>query len=280
MPSTMTTPELIVFTDLDGTLLDRTTYSFEAARPALDAIRRRAIPLVLVSSKTRAEMELYRERLENTCPFISENGGAVFIPREYFSFPFLHNRACRKYFVLELGIPYPAIVELLDSIRKETGIVIQGFSDLTEESLAFLSGLSLKEAECSKKREYGEPFSIEGGEKELAIVTQKIRERGLSYSWGGRFHHVFGGNDKGKAVTLLKNLYAKRYSSVTTLGIGDSPNDFPMLCAVDHPIFLKGDKADTPRKTERLTLIEGNGSRAWNFAILDFLSRWPTPVSG
>jgi len=82
----MTTPKLVIFTDLDGTLLGRETYSFEPAQPALQLIKHKGIPLILSSSKTRAEIELYRKKLENDHPFISENGGAVFIPKDYFPF--------------------------------------------------------------------------------------------------------------------------------------------------------------------------------------------------
>jgi len=54
---------LVVFTDLDGTLLDEETYSWEAAEPALAMLRERGIPWVMVTSKTRAEVEVLRERM-------------------------------------------------------------------------------------------------------------------------------------------------------------------------------------------------------------------------
>ncbi|MGB9606864.1 MAG: hypothetical protein ACPL88_13400, partial [Bryobacteraceae bacterium] len=54
---------LAVFSDLDGTLLDTARYDFTPALPALAALRRHGFPLVLVSSKTRAEMEYWRRRL-------------------------------------------------------------------------------------------------------------------------------------------------------------------------------------------------------------------------
>jgi mannosyl-3-phosphoglycerate phosphatase len=88
-----TTPKLVIFTDLDGCLLDRETYSFEPAQAALRLIREKEIPLILVSSKTRVEIEEYRRRLKNGHPIVSENGGAVFIPKDYFSFPFSHERS-------------------------------------------------------------------------------------------------------------------------------------------------------------------------------------------
>ena len=90
-------PNLIVFTDLDGSLLDSTTYSFKAATPALNALREQGIPLVLVSSKTRAEMEPLRQRLGHCDPFIVENGGAVFVPHGLFDFPLERMRTKSPY---------------------------------------------------------------------------------------------------------------------------------------------------------------------------------------
>ncbi|MEW6376370.1 MAG: mannosyl-3-phosphoglycerate phosphatase [Thermodesulfobacteriota bacterium] len=272
MQSMMTTPKLVIFTDLDGTLLDRKSYSFEPALPTLRVIRQKGIPLVLASSKTRAEIELYRKKLENDHPFISENGGAVFVPKGYFSFPFPYDRESEEYFVLELGTFYLLIIEVLNSIKKETGISIKGFSDLTEDELTSLCGLSLKEAQFAKNREYDEPFLIEGGEKEIEIVKGKIEGKGMNYVWGGKFHHILGKNDKGRAVEILKELYENEFFSISTVGIGDSLNDLPMLLAVDHPVFLKekeGIPAEVPIKN--LTWFEGTGPQVWNEAMLCLL---------
>jgi len=277
MPSTTTTPKLVIFTDLDGTLLDQETYSFEPARPALQMIKQKGIPLVLLSSsKTRTEIELYRKELENAHPFVSENGGAVFVPKGYLSFSFPYDRVLGEYFVLELGTFYPIILEILDSIKKETGIPIKGFSDLTEEELSSISGLSLEEAEFAKKREYDEPFIIEGGEREIETVRRKIEGKGMNYVWGGKFHHILGKNDKGKAVEILKELYENEFFSISTVGIGDSLNDIPMLLAVDHPIFLKEKEGISPEiPLKNMLMVDGTGPQAWNEAILNILRAYP-----
>ena len=73
----------VIFTDLDGTLLDHHTYSYDAARPALERLRKSEIPLIMVSSKTRIEIEVLRTEIGNREPFIPENGGAIFIPDDY-----------------------------------------------------------------------------------------------------------------------------------------------------------------------------------------------------
>jgi len=274
-----TTPKIIIFTDLDGPLLDRKTYSFEAALPAIHLVKQKGIPLVLSTSKTRAEIELYRKRLENDHPFICENGGAVFIPKDYFSFRFPYERELDWYFVIELGTFYLQIIEVLESIRKETAIPIKGFSDLTAKELKSLCGLSLEEAESNKEREYDEPFIVEGGQREIEIVRRKIQEKGLNYVWGGRFHRILGKNDKGKAVEILRELYENQFFSILTVGIGGSLNDVPMLLGVDEPILLKEEDDLLPEglsSTQNLTVIEGRGPKVWSEAVLNVLKKVKT----
>jgi mannosyl-3-phosphoglycerate phosphatase len=272
-----TTPKLVIFTDLDGTLLDRNSNSFDQAKPALRQIKEKGIPLVLSSGKTRGEIELYRNQLENDHPFISENGGAVFVPKHYFSFPCPYNRELDEYFVLELGTFYLQIVEVLESIKKETGISIKRFSDLSEEELASLSGLSLEEVALAKKRECDEPFIIEGGEREVDTVKKKIEVKGMNYAWGGKFHHILGKNDKGRAVEILKELYENEFFSISTVGIADSLNDLPMLSAADHPIFLRQKDDILPEalsSIQNLVIVDGTRPGAWNDVILSIVNRF------
>ena len=66
---------IIIITDLDGTLLHPASYSFGDAVPALEEVHEANIPVVLCSSKTKAEIEVYRRRMNNYDPFISETGG-------------------------------------------------------------------------------------------------------------------------------------------------------------------------------------------------------------
>ncbi|NWF94261.1 MAG: mannosyl-3-phosphoglycerate phosphatase [Syntrophaceae bacterium] len=266
-----TTRKLVVFTDLDGTLLHPDTYSFEPAIPALRLIKEKGIPLILSSSKTRAEMEFYRKKLDNHHPFISENGGALFVPKDSFSFPFPYDRETEEYFVLELGQSYAQIVEVFEIVKAETGMRMRGFSDMTDEELISLCGLSPEEVRFAKKREYDEPFVMEGGEEEVQLVKRKMGEKGMRYVWGGRFHHLTGKNDKGKAVRILKELYENQLFSIATVGIGDSLNDIPMLLVVDHPIFLKGEGTPLPEALSsipNLTIVNGTGPQAWNDIML------------
>lgn len=52
---------LLVFSDLDGTLLDSHSYDWQPAAPWLSRLREANVPVILCSSKTSAEM-LYLQK--------------------------------------------------------------------------------------------------------------------------------------------------------------------------------------------------------------------------
>src|SRR6266545_4005865 len=108
-----------IFSDLDGTLLNPQTYSFEPAKAALQLVEQQGVPLVFCTSKTRAEVEYWRRLTENRHPFVVENGGAVYIPRRYFPFAVPGARQRDDYHVIEYGRPYEDLVASLHAASSE-----------------------------------------------------------------------------------------------------------------------------------------------------------------
>src|SRR3979490_1166914 len=121
----------VVISDLHGTLLHGQTYSYNAALPAIESLKERNIPLVLCSSKTHLEMECWRERLKTEAPFIVENGGAIYIPRNYFPFRLKNVERRDGYDVIELGAPYRELVAVLQSASRESGCQTLGFHQMS-----------------------------------------------------------------------------------------------------------------------------------------------------
>ncbi|MGD9653150.1 MAG: mannosyl-3-phosphoglycerate phosphatase [Candidatus Dadabacteria bacterium] len=266
-------PRLVLFTDLDGTLLDHDTYSFEPAREALAALESENVPVVFTTSKTRAEIEKWRRLAGNSDPFISENGGAIFVPEGYFGGDFVYDRKENGYLVIELGAPHRELARALEAIRRETGIEIRGVSEMDVEEIVKLTGLGEEDAALVRKREYGEPFVVGGGIEAEKTVMDEIEKRGLRHTQGGRFHHILGRNDKGKAVSILKGLYVKEWGLVETAGIGDSLNDLPMLEAVDIPILVRkpGGGYDERIDIAGMAIADAPGPYGWNSAILKLI---------
>jgi mannosyl-3-phosphoglycerate phosphatase family protein len=269
--------QFIIFTDLDGTLLDYHTYSFAAAASALKLIARQQIPLVLCSSKTRAEIEHWREKLNNLHPFVSENGGGIFIPHTYFPANDLQSvwpktEMADGYAVLVLGTPYIILRETLEELRKD-GFEIKGFGDLDAAEVAQITELNPEEAALAKMREFDEPFVFAGEKTRLPALLAAVEKKGLHCIAGGRLFHLTGNSDKGKAVEILMQLYRKKLGEIPTLGLGDSPNDFPMLEHVDYPILVRNHRGEhDPRLTlPNLIKADGIGPEGWAQAVIDFL---------
>ena len=270
---------LVVFTDLDGTLLDHETYSYAPATEALDLLKRRRIPLILCSSKTRAEMELIQLDLQLRHPFISENGGAIFMPRAYFPFTLEGTRDAEGYDVMEFGAPYWQLVETLHRISAELKIRVVGFSDMSSEEIGQDSKLSPMEARLAKQREYDEPFRIPGSAPAVrSRLLDALHEAGLRCTKGGRYYHVTGVTDKGLAIRMLRSLYVQTWGKALTVGLGDSPNDLPLLQEVDVPIVVRNPATNTGARLLRKVPLARRtslpGPQGWNEAVLEVVEKY------
>ncbi len=278
----------IVFTDMDGTLIDHDTYSYEAAKPALDALKAQDIPLIFCTSKTRAELEVYVKELGISHPFISENGGAIFIPHNYFDIEFASSGKVSDYDVIELGTDYNTLRKALEDIRASVDFEIIGFGDMDDAGVSEDTGLDIESARLAKMREYDEAFRLGEGEdtpEAANRLIELIKSYGLNHTRGGRYWHIIGDNDKGKAVTILSEIYRRQFDNddakvkvnvkvkFKTIGLGDSQNDLPMLQAVDIPLLVQkpGGQHDVSITDAKINKVKGIGPVGWNLAILDIL---------
>lgn len=268
---------VVLFTDLDETLLDRETYSFAAAREALREVRRRSIPLVLCTSKTAAETLHLQDRLRLREPFVAEAGAAVHIPRGYFSGPIPEAEVDGDRLRLALACPRSEVLRGYDDLRAFTEGSIRGFSEMTLEEVVRETGLSPKEAARAMSREFDEPFRFLRREEEFAPRLSAVAEkRGLFVTRGGRYYHLHGRTDKGRAVGLLAELYRRELGPIRTIAVGDSRIDLPMLAAVDVPLLVARHDgthdATVTSALPRLRAIPRPGPAGWNEGVLRALS--------
>ncbi len=259
------TTQPIIYTDLDGTLLDHNTYSYEKALDALNILKKKKVPLIFCTSKTRAEIEKYRKELDIKDPFVSENGGAIFIPKKYFGFKFPFSRQIPDYYVIEIGTPIKRILNAIENIKKR-GHDITTFSDMSATVLSKDCCLKLNDAKNAKMREYDEAFKI-NIKKDEPKIRELIKKQGYNFTKGGRYCHIMGGNDKGKAVKILTNLFKRRYSQTNTIGLGDGQNDIPMLKEVNVPVIVKN-SAHSGLKVDFDTIrTKKEGHEGWSNAV-------------
>lgn len=269
----MPEPEYVIFTDMDGTLLDHYTYSYEAALEALDLIRKKNIPLVFCSSKTRAELEVYCKELELFHPLITENGGAIFIPEGYFDFPYEYDTLSDHYKVIELGVKYDILKKTLKEVSTDIQCEVIGFGDMDIDEVSMDTGLSTEAAALAKRRDYDEAFRVLSPAPKGEELEREIVRRGFTCTKGGRYYHIMGCNDKGRAVNILTGLYRRTWPGIRTVGVGDSRNDLPMLKAVDIAILVQkpGGIYDPAVTQQGIKKGDGIGPVGWNRELINIL---------
>jgi mannosyl-3-phosphoglycerate phosphatase len=265
-------PFIVIFTDLDGTLLEHDTYEWEAAKPALELLKHYGIPLIPVSSKTRAEIEVFQQKLGIMAPFISENGGGVYFPKNCYPEGPAGAVSEENLWKWSLGPSYGVLVKVLKEISDELGWVIRGFSEMTPEEISSYTGLDLETSHLAALREYDEPFIIvEPEEKDVIALEKAAERRGFHIMEGGRFYHIHGKKDKGEAVKRVILWYKRSQPRLISMALGDSPTDFSMLEQVDYPVLIRstGHFPGLKDRIPGLKITDEMGPDGWNSAVLD-----------
>jgi len=244
--------QILVFTDLDGTLLDHTSYSYAPAQKALTFIRKHRIPLILNTSKTRAEVRQLKRQLENTDPFICENGSAVYLPDGDGGFD-----------AKVEGSNYNSILSVLSQLRKD-GFRFRGFNDMPASEVSAVTGLSIDDASLSKKREATEPLLWQGSDEELQLFTTAIEHHGMRLVQGGRFYHVMNLTDKADGMNTVRRYFEELNGQPTiAIALGDGENDRGMLEQSDYPVIIPGKNYQLSIDNPAAVVAPDHGPRGW-----------------
>lgn len=257
----------LVFTDLDGTLLDHYSYQTEAAEETIAALKYNDIPIIPNSSKTLQEILVIRRQLNLQSPFIIENGAAVYIPINYFKFQpagtHLENDFWVKPFCQKSDYWLSLLAQQATQFRHD----FHGFSQLTNAQLAKLTGLEIEQATLAKMRQYGEPIDWLGSAQSKAEFIRHMTALGVNILQGGRFLHVSGHCDKGQAQRWLAEQYQQQYpqKKIVTIALGDSDNDSAMLEEASIAIQIKSPVHDFPnlKRTHQVYQSSQHGPIGW-----------------
>ena len=253
-------PSMIVFTDLDGTLLDHDSYSHAAALPALNKLRALQVPVVLASSKTAAEIAVLRHELNfDHVPAIVENGAGVLpagteAPQQSTDYTKLRTALARLPIALRSGY--------------------QGFGDWGDEGVAHNTGLPLAQAKLATQRQFSEPGLWTGPEHLKQEFLDALAQSGIAAREGGRFLTLsFGGTKAAQMGAILA-----QYETPFSVALGDAPNDVEMLETADLGVVIANPhRAPLPQLAQetqgKILRTELAGPSGWNQAMLEIIAQ-------
>ncbi|WP_407440066.1 mannosyl-3-phosphoglycerate phosphatase-related protein [Lelliottia sp.] len=262
---------LLVFTDLDGTLLDIHTYDWRPASAWLDKLQDHQIPVILCSSKTAAEtLEIQRDLGLDGLPFIAENGAVIQLDVRWDD----HPDAPR----LINGTPHSDICDVINSLRARDGYKLTTFDDVDEQVIGEWTGLNRERSSLARLHEASVTLIWRDSDEQMTKFEAELAQMGFKFIQGARFWHILdarGGKDQ--AVNWLIDEYRKREGFVpTTIGLGDGPNDAPLLDNVDYAVVVKSInrlgirlQEDIP---ERVYHTQQAGPEGWREGLDHFLS--------
>ena len=264
----------LVFTDLDGSLLDHHSYSYLDALPQLHMLEHLGIPVIPATSKTRQELEHIRAELGSKEPFIVENGAAVFIPVGYFAVQPVGTVERAGYWVREMSAPRSQWLEILTALSAQFPEEYEYFFRAGTAGIMRMTNLSEPRAIEANQREYSEPVKWLGDDNRKAEFIACLQARGANVLQGGRFLGVSGDCDKGRALCWLRDIYLQSAPGVSChdLAIGDSGNDSAMLEAAETALLVRSPVHDFPHLARNEGVIRSTdyGPAGWAEGV----ARW------
>ncbi|WP_428033458.1 HAD-IIB family hydrolase [Amphritea sp.] len=275
------TQQVLIFTDLDGSLLDHFSYSFHEAEPLLALLSELAVPVIPVTSKTRAELAALRIALNNPHPFIVENGAAVFIPDNYFINPPAGSFRVDDYYCYQFSKPREHWVAQLADLQPEFGEEFETFTSMGVTGIKASTGLSELAAQMANQREFSEPVRWLGTDERKQQFVAVLRQQGATVLQGGRFLHITGACNKGKALQWLNQQYADSApgSTFLTIAAGDSFNDVDMLQVADCAVVIRSPVHEPPQLVHsNLYLSSQTGPAGWVEGISQCLGATDKPA--
>lgn len=231
------------------------------------------MPVVLCTSKTRAELRALRRELGGPHIAIVEDGAGILVPPGIAPALRLPGaRRVRDGRLVRLAPAYATIRRAVAALRRATGGAAVGFGDMTVAEVAAATGLSPSAARLARRREFDEPFFfLRDVARHARGLARFAARRRLRVTRGGRLWHLHGRTDKGRATRLARELLERVHGALAIIALGDSPLDAPMLREADLPIIVpRPDGSADPelrRRLRRARVAPAPGPAGWAKAV-------------
>ena len=255
---------LWVVSDVDGTLMDH-SYDLTPAKETIKLLQELSIPVILCTSKTSAEVKVIRKQLSLTDPYIVENGAAIY-----------GESLIKVNGKIILGEKYEILENILNIISNEINYDLIPLNNLSDQEATELTGLKGESLDLMRDRHWSMPFlnPPETKEDEINIICKRFN---VEIFRGNRMSHMLSiASNKGKAINALKKYSNNPYIKI--IGLGDSPNDLPLLFNSDYKIVIPSPSGPNLKLLDSLkncnfTLASEPNGYGWKFEINKLINK-------
>lgn len=259
---------IVIFSGIDQVFSARDEFDDQTVKKLLLDLQEQNIPLIPITSKTRAEVLDWGKNFCLTSPFIIEQGSAIFIPQHELRFNLAETTSIDDYHLYQLGCNYTEARAALKVVQEEVSKILRGFGDMDEENIPSLIGGSIREAKKAKAREFSEYF-LTPNRLEIEQLQQVATEYGFRIVPGNKLSLIIG-KEAGVAMAIdwLKKNYQVIEGDLHTVGLGNKKQDLAWLEAVDIPVII-------PTENEVFSCSEG---RDWQISQQTDVAGWAESI--
>ena len=225
---------VVIFTDLDGSLLHRDTFQFDTIKDYIKSLVSKGVIIIPNSSKTEKEIENFIEELGVNLPYISENGSSIHglnLITSNFPDKLILSRGKEEL----LNIFENKVPEKL----KEKCFQISKMSKKEKENILGQKDEELKDA---LNRKYTLPFLFKGDKNEKNRLLKILNLNSLTLQEGGRVSNLCDNINKVKSMNRVIKILKKTEDKIKTIAVGDNFNDLEMLRNCDIPCLVFNDQ--------------------------------------
>ena len=231
-----------IVSDVDGTLMDH-HYDLTPAKETIKTLQKLSIPVILCTSKTASEVKVIRNELNLKDPYIVENGAAIY------------GETLKKVNgKIILGMKYELLEEILNFISHEIDYKLIPLNNLTDQEATQLTGLKGNSLVLMRDRHWSMPFLNPPSflDEKINLCCKKYK---VDVFKGNRMSHLLSKNsNKGEAINALKKY--SNIQNIQIIGLGDSPNDLPLLLKSDIRIVIPGKDGPNSNLLDQLEDLE------------------------
>ena len=238
----------LIFTDLDGTLLDHENYSFGTNKKTISTIINNKNEIIFNTSKTFSECKkLLKELKLLNMPFSTENGAVIYFPKIRFN-KIKNSSSFGRYWSVRIAkLSSKNWYQFLKLKQKKYNFFIA--QDLSPKILKKYTNLN--NTNMMLDREASQIILWEDNLTKLKLFKKDLKsEKDGVLIKGSRFMQISSICNKRIAKKLISHAYDIQFRdkySINTIALGDSKNDIDMLNSCKYSCLIKNSSDAYPK---------------------------------